>query len=114
VSSTARVAARKSRSNRTSAITIAIWFVAIVAVAGVAGQHMLRAGSPPAQAPAPAAAVEPTTSIIVSTPNSDECRRYRMAIDRGEVRDQGLGECATSSGDQGTRVETISKGFRNR
>ena len=107
LSSAARVTARKSRSSRTSAITIAIWFVAIVAVAAVAGQHMLPAGGVQAPVPAPVAAVEPTTSIIVSTPNSDACRHYRMAIDRGEVRDQGLGECATSSGDQGTRVETI-------
>jgi hypothetical protein len=117
MSSTSRATAKKSRSNRTSAITIAIWFVAFVAVAAVAGQRLLPASTEPAPAPTPppvASAAQRATTIIVSTPNSDECRHYRMAIDRGVVHDQGLGECAVSAGDQGTRVETISKGFRNR
>ena len=116
MSSAARTA-KKSRSNWTSAVTIVIWLVALVAVAAVAVQQMLPATTQTATAPTPppvATAAQRATTIIVSAPNSDECRHYRMAIDRGVVHDQGLGECAVSSGDQGTRVETISKGFRNR
>jgi len=59
---------------------------------------------------------ERPTTIIVSTPNSNDCRRYQLNVDTGARNDQGQGpiNCNADSSKQPGRLEAISKAFRNR
>lgn len=54
------------------------------------------------------------TTIIVSTPNSNGCRRYQLNVDTGVRNDQGPSNCDADSGKQPGRLEAISKAFRSR
>jgi len=56
---------------------------------------------------------ERSTTIIVSTPNSNDCRRYQLNVTTGLRNDQGTSNCAGDAGNGPTRVEAISKSFRN-
>jgi len=51
-------------------------------------------------------------SIVVSTPNSNDCRRYRLDNTTGEIEDNGNGDCGKRGGGQRGRIEAISNGFR--
>jgi hypothetical protein len=55
-----------------------------------------------------------STTIIVSTPNSNDCRRYQLDVATGVRNDQGAVNCAADGANGPGRVETISKSFRNR
>jgi hypothetical protein len=57
---------------------------------------------------------ERSTTIIVSTPNSNDCRRYQLDVTTGARNDQGAVNCAADGANGPGRVETISKSFRNR
>jgi len=57
---------------------------------------------------------ERPTTIIVSTPNSNGCRRYQLNVDTGVRNDQGPGNCNADGSKQPGRLEAISKAFRNR
>jgi hypothetical protein len=56
---------------------------------------------------------ERSTTIIVSTPNSNDCRRYQLNVTTGLRNDQGTSNCTGDAGNGPTRVEAISKSFRN-
>ena len=58
---------------------------------------------------------ERPTTIIVSTPNSNDCRRYQLNVDTGARNDQGQCpiNCNADSSKQPGRFEAISKSFRN-
>jgi hypothetical protein len=56
---------------------------------------------------------ERPTTIIVSTPNSNDCRRYQLNVDTGARNDQGPVNCNADSSKQPGRLEAISKAFRN-
>jgi hypothetical protein len=56
---------------------------------------------------------ERPTTIIVSTPNSNDCRRYQLNVDTGARNDQGPGQLQRRSSKQPGRLEAISKAFRN-
>ncbi len=53
-----------------------------------------------------------STSIIVSTPNSNDCRGYQLNVVTGERGDKGRVDCDTGISKPG-RLETIAKSFRN-
>ena len=59
------------------------------------------------------AAGERRTTIIVSTPNSNDCWRYQLNVDTGARNDQGPIDCNADSSKQPGRLEAISKFFRN-
>ena len=56
---------------------------------------------------------ERPTTIIVSTPNSNDCKRYQLNVDTGARNDQGPVNCNADSSKQPGRLEAISKAFRN-
>lgn len=55
-----------------------------------------------------------STTIIVSTPNGNGCRRYQLNVDTGARNDQGPSNCNADGSKQPGRLEAISKAFRNR
>lgn len=57
---------------------------------------------------------ERSTTVIVSTPNSNDCRRYQLDVTTGVRNDQGAVNCAGDGANGPGRVEAISKSFRNR
>jgi hypothetical protein len=57
---------------------------------------------------------ERPTTIIVSTPNSNDCRRYQLDVSTGARNEQGAVNCAADGANGPGRLETISKSFRNR
>jgi hypothetical protein len=56
---------------------------------------------------------KPSTTIILSTPNSNDCQRYQLNVTTGVRSDQGTGNCAGEAANGPTRLEAISKSFRN-
>jgi hypothetical protein len=70
---------------------------------------------PEPSAVASIAAGKRQTTIIVSTPNSNDCRRYQLNVDTGARNEQGQGpiSCNADSSKQPGRLEAISKSFRN-
>jgi hypothetical protein len=57
---------------------------------------------------------ERSTTIIVSTPNSNDCRRYQLNVATGERGVKGSFDCNAESGNRPGRLQAISKAFRNR
>jgi len=53
------------------------------------------------------------TTIIVSTPNSNDCRRYQLNVATGQRNDTGPINCTADGGGQPGRLQAISKAFRN-
>jgi hypothetical protein len=68
---------------------------------------------PEPSAVASIAAGERQTTIIVSTPNTSDCRRYQLNVDTGARNDQGPVNCNADGSKQPGRLEAISKAFRN-
>jgi hypothetical protein len=100
---------------------IAIGIGAIAALVIVYGLRFLisqprlaSSTEPEPSAVASIASGERPTTIIVSTPNSNDCRRYRLNVDTGARDDQGAINCSAGSSKQPGRLEAISKAFRNR
>ena len=50
----------------------------------------------------------------LSTPNSNDCRRYQLNVDTGARDEQGAISCSGDGSKQPGRLEAISKAFRNR
>jgi hypothetical protein len=77
--------------------------------------RLTSSAEPEPSAVASIAAGERQTTIIVSTPNSNDCRRYQLNVDTGTRNDQGQGpiNCNADGSKQPGRLEAISKSFRN-
>jgi hypothetical protein len=115
------VNAKPSPRPRRPGFVVAIGVGAMAALAIVYGLRFLvsqpRVASnaePEPSAVASIAGGESPTTIIVSTPNSNDCRRYQLNVDTGARNDQGAISCSADSGKQPGRLEAISKAFRNR
>jgi hypothetical protein len=52
------------------------------------------------------------TTVVLSTPNTNDCRRYELNLTTGTRSEQGPSNCS-NDGKQPGRLETISKSFRN-
>ena len=78
------------------------------------GQPKLTSSAEPEpSAVASIAAGERPTTIIVSTTNSNDCRRYQLNVDTGARNDQGPVNCNADSSKRPGRLEAISKAFRS-
>ena len=75
--------------------------------------RVTTSAEPEPSAVASIAAGERRTTIIVSTPNSNDCRRYQLNVDTGARNDQGPIDCNADSSKQPGRLEAISRSFRN-
>jgi hypothetical protein len=120
----ARTAQQKSGSSRRAlqgAIAVFL-FAAIVAAAVAASAYF---GRPPQPV---ASGTQSTTvssikrgddpiTVIISSPNRNDCHRYQLNNKPGAINDRGTSDCLRDPDEgsgQGTRIEAISKGFRNR
>jgi hypothetical protein len=106
---------------RRSGPLIAIGIGAVAALAIVYGVRLLIGqprmtsnAEPEPSAVASIAGGERPTTIIVSTPNSNDCRRYQLNVATGARNDQSPTSCDGDSTKQPGRLEAISKSFRNR
>jgi hypothetical protein len=116
------------QSNKTRKASPRMWRLGLVlaavvaAMAVFAGAYGLRPQLSSARL-TPKVEVEPSavssiagggsTTIIVSTPYSTDCRRYQLDVTTGVRNDEGAVNCTGGRTGPG-RVETISKSFRNR
>jgi hypothetical protein len=53
-------------------------------------------------------------TIIISSPNRNDCRRYQLNKTTGMMNDKRTSDCTGEAGGQGARIEEISEAFRNR
>jgi hypothetical protein len=54
-----------------------------------------------------------STTIILSAPNSNDCRGYQLNVVTGERGEKGSVDCNTGAS-KPSRLETITRSFRNR
>jgi hypothetical protein len=116
-----RSSANGKPSRRRPGAIAAIGIGTVAALAMVCALRLLisqpRLTSSPELEPSAVASIaagERPTTIIVSAPNSNDCRRYQLNVDTGARNDQGQGpiNCNADSKQPG-RLEAISKSFRN-
>jgi hypothetical protein len=112
---------RPSPRPRRPGALIAIGIGAVAALATMYGVRLLTSqprmtsnAEPEPSAVASIAGGEHPTTIIVSTPNSNDCRRYQLNVETGARNDQGPTNCDADSSKRPGRLEAISKSFRNR
>jgi hypothetical protein len=111
----------KSSRRRRQAGSIAAIAIGMMAVlAGVYGlglltaqRHAASSAEPEPSAVASIAGGDRSTTIIVSTPNSNDCRHYQLNVATGARDDKGAIDCAADSSHQPGRLEAISKAFRS-
>ena len=53
-------------------------------------------------------------SIVISSPNGEECQHYRLDNTTGNIKYRGKNDCTESNQSRGDRVNAISSGFRNK
>jgi len=75
--------------------------------------HPKSGAEPEPAAVASIAGRETPTTIIVSTPNSNDCHRYQLNTATGVKNDNGTVKCVSEGDGQPTRIEAISKAFPN-
>ncbi len=103
-----------------SRVVTAVGIGAMTLIVGVYGARLLMLQSyQDSKAPSRSSAVSSSaigdgqTTVIVSRPNSSDCRRDHLNIGTGTRSESGPSDCA-DAGSQPSRVKTISKSFRNR
>jgi hypothetical protein len=106
---------------RRSRLVIAISIAAMAVFAGVYAPRLTvhnHAASNVVSEPSAMASIsdgQRQTTIIVSAPNGNDCRRYQLNVTTGVRSDeQGPINCADEVGNQPGQMEAISKAFRNR
>ena len=111
-STRAKGAAKSKRKGTLGSVIVATTaFMAVMAVGGL----MYVAGSKEAPKVTPPTAANYSGSIVISLPNRADCRQYQLNNKTGDLKDEGDSDCSKRpSENQGTRVEAISNGFRNR
>jgi hypothetical protein len=120
----ARSTPQKNTSSRRSlrgALAILLFAATVAAAIGASayfGRH-----SQPVIAETQATTVSSITksndliTVIISSPNRNDCRRYQLSNTTGAINDKGMSDCMRDPDEgkgQSTRIEAISKGFRNR
>jgi hypothetical protein len=112
---------KPSQRRRRPAPIISVGIGAMAALAIAFGLRLLisqpRVAARAEPEPAAVASIvdgERPTTIIVSTPNSNDCRRYQLNVDTRVRNDQGAINCNADGSKQPGRLEAISKSFRNR
>ena len=110
------VARRKSRA------PVARWLeltIVVIVLSGIALTAWIwfPASHPMPIAASPAASDPYSGSIILSAPNQDTCRRYKLDNATGKMTDGRVTDCTVDAdGDNGhqTRIGVIADGFRNK
>jgi hypothetical protein len=123
-SSSARPASQKAASSRRTlrGVLAVLLFAAIVA-AGLGASAYFGRTPQPVVSETQSTTVssisrsnDPIT-VIISSANRNDCHRYQLHNTTGAMNDRGVGDCMRDPDEgsgQGTRIEEISKGFRNR
>jgi hypothetical protein len=104
---------RSSGGKRTAAKAVIMSVAAIVAVGlvGMAGQFV----TPAARAPASSPSADPIVgSIVISSPNRNDCKELKLDNATGAVTDNGTSDCTAKPQGRGTRIEAIANGFRSK
>jgi hypothetical protein len=113
-----KLSPRHVRSSRKIAIVLGALAVVFASAFGVrsfvALPQTTHASEPEPASVASIASDESPISVIVSTPNSNDCHRYELDKATGARNDKGTTKCISEGGGQGSRIEAIAKGFRNR
>jgi hypothetical protein len=111
---------KSSQSQQRSPLIIAIGIVAMSALVGVYGVWLMTLEKYQASKIVPQSSGEALitggqgqTTVIVSTPNTNGCQRYELNLDSGKRSEGGPVNCPDGDGKQPSRLETISKTFRN-
>jgi hypothetical protein len=111
---------KSSQRQQRSTVIIAIGIGAISALVGVYGVRLTtlqkyQASKIASQSSAEASTTDGRgqTTIIVSTPNTNGCQRYELNLASGKRSEGGPINCPDGDGKQPSRLETISKTFRN-
>jgi hypothetical protein len=109
---------RPFRSPRKIAIVLGVLVAVFASAFGVrsfvAGRQTTSGSEPEPASVSSIASDESPITIIVSTPNSNDCHRYELNKATGARTDKGTTKCISESGGQSSRIEEIAKGFRNR
>jgi hypothetical protein len=124
-SSSARPASQKAASSRRSLRgVLAVLVVAAIVAAAIGASAYFGRTPQPVVSETQATTVSSITrksddpiTVIISSPNRNDCRRYQLHNTTGAMSDKGVSDCMRDPDEasgQGTRIEEISKGFRNR
>jgi hypothetical protein len=91
-----------------------IAFVPLLGLGGLFGWYMYAGsfGQPPEKSSS--AQDQYVGSIVISSANHNECHQYRLDNATNKIQDSDKSECIRTGNGQGTRLEAISNGFRNR
>ena len=113
-----KLSPRHVRSSRKIAIVLGALAVVFASAFGVrsfvALPQTTHASEPEPASVASIASDESPISVIMSSPNSNDCHRYELNKATGGRTDKGTTKCISESGGQSSRIEEIAKGFRNR
>jgi hypothetical protein len=109
---------RQLRSSRKIAIVLGALVVVLASAFGlrsfVAGPQKTASPEPEPASVSSIASDESPITVIISTPNSNDCHRYELDKATGARNDKGTTKCVSEGGGNGSRIEAIAKGFRNR
>jgi hypothetical protein len=113
-----KLSSRQLRSSRKIAIVLGALAVVFASAFGVrsflAILQTTHASQPEPASVASIAGDESPITVIVSSPNSNDCHRYELDKATGARNDKGTTKCISEGGGQSSRIEAIAKGFRNR
>jgi len=102
---------RNSAALKSSTTFIAGTFLITASVGGLAFFGLRPPAPKPIQPPGPDAY---SGSIVISSPNAEECQHYRLDNTTGSIKYSGKNDCTESNQSRGDRVNAISSGFRNK
>jgi hypothetical protein len=109
---------RQLRSPRKIAIVLGALVVVFASAFGVrsfvAAPQTTSGPAPEPVSVSSIASSESPITVIVSTPNSNDCHRYELDKATGARNDKGTTKCISEGVGQSSRIEAIAKGFRNR
>jgi cytoskeletal protein RodZ len=103
---------KRIHTSRSRLWMILIVFVPFLGLAGLFGWRMYAGSLPPENSSS--ARDQYVGSIVISSANHNECRQYRLDNATNKIQDDDKNECTRIGNGQGTRLEAISNGFRNR
>lgn len=116
----------RSPANAKSPPPRRLWPIAVIGigaaviVAAVCGSRLLitqpRTAAGPEPEPSAVASIagRRSTTVIISSPNSNDCRRYELNVATGARNEQSPIDCPAGNANRPGRIEAISKSFRSR
>jgi hypothetical protein len=86
----------------------------LVVATSVIGFEYFGLRLPPPKPSQPLRTEEYSGSIVISSPNAEECRHYQLDNATGGIKYSGKNDCTEGHQTSGDRVGAILNGFRNR